>query len=164
MIPICLEFSGEQSMLEFIETTVDKFIFRVATDRFYSTDGIWAQEVVAGERVRVGLSDYSQQRMGDAAFVHVKLPGTRLAPGKTFAEIESIKSNADLFSPVKGVISDINKSLVSTPEIVNQDPYDKGWLAEIAADDWKADQARLLKPVEYLSVIREQAEKELNDS
>ena len=112
----------------------------------------------------MGLSDYSQQRMGDVAFVHLKSPGTRLAVGNTFAEIETIKSNSDLFSPVNGVISEINKSLDSIPEIVNQDPYGKGWLAEIAADDWKADQARLLKPAEYLSVIREQAEKELNDS
>ena len=151
-------------MPEYLETTVDKFIFRVAADRFYSIDGIWAVEVVDGARVRVGLSDYSQQRMGDAAFVHVKPPGTRLAVGNTFAEMESIKANSDLFSPVKGIISDINKSLDSTPEIVNQDPYDKGWLAEIAADDWKADRARLLKPAEYLSVIREQAEKELSDS
>jgi glycine cleavage system H protein len=150
-------------MPEYIETTVDKFIFRVATDRFYSTDGIWAQEVPDGERIRVGLSDYSQQRMGDVAYVHLKSPGAKLAIGNTFAEVETIKANADLYSPVKGVISDINKSLNSIPEIINQDPYDKGWLAEIVADDWRADQARLLKPPEYLSVIREQAEKELND-
>ena len=111
------------------------------------------------------MSDYSRRRWcGDLAFVHLKSPGTRLAVGNTFAEIETIKSNSDLFSPVNGVISEINESLNSTPENVNQDPYGKGWLAEIEADDWKVDQVRLLKPAEYLSVIREQAEKELSDS
>jgi glycine cleavage system H protein len=151
-------------MPEYIETTIDKFIFRIATDRFYSIDGIWAQETREGNRVRIGLSDYSQQRIGDVAYIHLKSPGARLAVENAFAEIESIKANSDLFSPVNGVISDINKSLDSSPEIINQDPYGKGWLAEIEADDWQADQAQLLQPRAYLSVMREQAEKELNDS
>ncbi len=102
--------------------------------------------------------------MGDVTYVHLKSPGAGLAVGNAFAEIETIKANSDLFSPVNGVISGINKSLDSVPEIINQDPYDKGWLVDIETDDWQADQARLLKPREYLSVIREQAEKELNDS
>jgi glycine cleavage system H protein len=151
-------------MPEYLEITVDKFIFRIATDRSYSIDGIWAQEVLDGARVRVGLSDYSQQRMGDVTYVHLKSHGTKLAVGNTFAEIETIKANSDLLSPVNGVIFDINKSLDSISEIINQDPYDKGWLAEINVDDWQTDQARLLKPQEYLSIIREQAEKELSDS
>ncbi len=114
--------------------------------------------------MRLGLSDYTQQRMGDAAFVHLKAPGTRVAVGNVFAEIETIKADSDLFSPVNGVISDINNSLASIPEMINQDPYDKGWLAEIDADDWQADQARLLKPQEYLLLMREQAEREMNDT
>jgi glycine cleavage system H protein len=150
-------------MPEYLEITVDKFIFRVATDRFYSIDGIWAQEVLDGSRVRVGLSDYSQQRMGDVAYVHLKSPGAKLAAGNTFAEIETIKTNSDLLLPVNGVISDINKSLDSIPELINQDPYDKGWLVEIEADDWPADQVKLLKPQEYLSMMQAQAEEELNN-
>ena len=64
-------------MPEYLETTVDKFIFRVATDRLYSRDGVWVLEPAEGGRVRLGLTDYLQQRNGDVAFVHLKPVGTR---------------------------------------------------------------------------------------
>ena len=66
-------------MTEFLETTVDKFIFRVATDRFYSSEGVWAKE--ENGRVRIGLSDFVQQRSGDVAFAEIKPVGTSLALG-----------------------------------------------------------------------------------
>ena len=91
-------------MPEYLETTVDKFIFRVATDRLYSPDGVWVFWVEPEEdgRVRVGLTDYLQQLNGDVAFVHVKPVGTKLAAGDEFAEIETIKATVSLFSPVGG--------------------------------------------------------------
>jgi len=150
-------------MPEYLETTVDKFIFRVATDRLYTTDGVWAQQTGEGGRVRAGLSDYLQQRAGDVAFVHAKPLGTKLVPGDTFAEMETIKANLDLYSPIQGTLIEINKSLDLMPEIINQDPYGKGWVAVIEADDWQADRAKLLTPQEYLSAMRAQAEEELNN-
>ncbi len=68
-------------MPDFLETTIDKFIFRVATDRLYSPDGVWALET-GGGRVRIGLTDYLQQRNGDVAFVHVKPVGNLAGPGR----------------------------------------------------------------------------------
>ncbi len=82
-------------MPEYLETAVDKFIFRVATDRLYGRDGIWL--LAAGEgRVRLGVSDYFQQRAGDVAFVHFKPIGTTLAAGEELAELETVKANASL--------------------------------------------------------------------
>jgi glycine cleavage system H protein len=148
-------------MPEFLETTVDKFIFRVATDRLYSRDGVWVLESGGDGRVRLGLTDYVQQRNGDAAFVHLKPAGSRLSSGDEFAELETIKATLSLISPLAGDIIEINKDLDLNPENINQDPYGKGWLAVIQAGQWEADRANLLDPQAYLAVMRAQAEEEL---
>jgi glycine cleavage system H protein len=146
-------------MRQFLEATIDKFVFRVATDRLYSAEGIWAR--AEGNLVRVGLTDFVQQRSGDVAFVHVKPAGTSLADGDEFAELETIKINQSLFAPVGGTIVEVNASLDLSPEIVNQDPYGRGWLAVIEAADWEAARTKLLDADAYLAVMRSQAEEEI---
>lgn len=145
--------------MTFLETTIDKFIFKVATDRLYSADGIWVLETDG--RLRLGMTDYVQQLNGDMAFVHLKPVGTALGVGEEFADIETIKSTAGLLSPVAGTVAAVNVSLQETPETVNQDPYGKGWLAEIDPTDWPAAKAALLGPEDYLATMRAQAEEEL---
>ncbi len=146
-------------MPDFLETTIDKFIFRVATDRLYSPDGVWVLET-GGSRVRVGVSDYVQQRNGDAAFVHFKPLGTLLAPGVELAELETVKATMSVISSLAGAIVEVNGALDLSPENINQEPYGNGWLAVIEATDWEADRAKLLDPQAYLSVMRSQAEEE----
>ena len=150
-------------MAEYLETTVDKFIFRVATDRLYNADGVWVLwvESQGNGYVRVGLTDYVQQHNGDVAFVHIKPVGTKLASGEEFAEIETIKATVSLHAPVAGELVEINSALDLTPEIINQDPYEKGWLAVIRAANWEADRGQLLDPQEYFSRMQSQAEEEL---
>jgi glycine cleavage system H protein len=143
---------------EYLETTVDKFVFRVAADRLYSPEGLWAQ--AEGNKVRVGLTDFLQQRSGDVAFVHVKPLGTELAGGDELAELETIKVNQSLFSPLSGTLVEANSDLATTPELINQDPYSKGWLAVIEPAGWEADRAKLLDPHAYLALVRAQAEEE----
>jgi glycine cleavage system H protein len=109
-------------MPEFLEISIDKFIFRVATDRLYTAEGAWAERLSNGA-VRVGITDYAQQRDGDVAFVHVKPAGTSLAKGEELAEMETIKANQSIFSPVAGRITEVNAALSKTPEVVNQAPY-----------------------------------------
>jgi len=145
-------------MTEFLETTVDKFIFKVATDRSYSSEGLWAQ--ADGNRIRIGLSDFLQQRSGDVAFADVKPVGTVLAVGDEVATIETIKVNISLTSPVNGKIVEINPAMQDAPEAINQDPYGEGWLAIIEAADWEADKAALLDPQAYFKLMRGQAEEE----
>jgi len=148
-----------QTVQECLETTIDKFVFRVATDRLYSADGVWARS--EGNSVRVGLTDFLQQRGGDVAFVHVKPVGTKLADGDEFAELETIKTNQSLFAPVCGTVVEVNSNLDLTPEVINQDPYGKGWLAVIDAADWETARAKLLDPTAYLAAMRLQAEEEI---
>jgi glycine cleavage system H protein len=147
-------------MQEYIETTVDKFVFKVAKDRLYSPEGVWARR--EGDKVRLGLTDYLQQRSGDATFVHIKPVRTKLAGGEEFAELETIKANESLFLPLGGTIAEVNTDLEAAPEIINQDPYGKGWLVVIEPGDWDSEHARLLDPQAYLTVMQSQAQQELN--
>jgi glycine cleavage system H protein len=149
-------------MTEFLETTVDKFIFRVATDRYYSSEGLWAQ--ADGNRVRIGLSDFLQQRSGDVAFADVKKAGASVNVGDEVAAIETIKVNISLASPVTGRIIEVNPSMAAAPEAINQDPYGDGWLAVIEAADWATDRASLLDPQAYFTLMRGQAEEEVKKS
>lgn len=145
-------------MPEFLETTVDKFTFKVATDRLYTREGVWA--LPEADRVRVGLSDFLQQRSGDIAFAEVKPVGTVLAIGDEVASIETIKVNVALSAPVTGTVIEINPAMDTAPEAINQDPYGAGWLAVIAASDWETDRAQLLDPPAYFTVMKAEAEEE----
>ena len=142
----------------FLETTVDKFIFRVATDRRYSAEGVWA--LAEGDRIRVGVSDFLQQRNGDVAFVEPRRVGTSIAVGDEAALIETIKANVEVPSPVAGVIAEVNPALAAAPEVINQEPYGGGWLVAVDPADWPADGANLLEPQAYLELMRRQAEQE----
>ncbi len=149
-------------MPEYLEAAVDKFTFRVATDRLYAGDGMWAFWIQpqGKKHVRIGLSDFLQQRSGDVAFVSVKPPGTVLAAGDELAEMETVKVNVSLASPVGGKVVEVNEALKPSPELVNQDPYDKGWLAVIEVTNWEGDRAKLLEPQAYFTLMRQQAEQE----
>jgi glycine cleavage system H protein len=146
------------NMPDFLEFIVDKFTFQVATDRVYTTAGVWARP--EGALVRIGMSDFLQQRSGDVAFAEVKPAGTRLDYDDEVAVIETIKVDISLGSPVSGTIMEVNPALETTPEAINQDPYVGGWLALLEATDWEVDRARLQDPQAYFEKIKEQAEEE----
>jgi glycine cleavage system H protein len=152
-------------MPEYLEATADKFTFRVTTDRLYSPEGVWVLWIQSetASRVRVGFTDFMQQRNGDVAFLSVKTPGTRLQAGDELAELETVKVNLSAPTPVAGTILEVNKALDLTPEVVNKDPYGDGWLAVIEATSWEADRAKLLDARAYLSVMQSQVEQELEN-
>lgn len=145
-------------MTDFLETTVDKFTFRVASDRQYSREGLWLK--VEGEHVRIGLSDFVQQRSGDVAFAEVKPVGTSLSAGDEVASVETIKVNISFGAPISGEIVEVNPAIELAPEAINQDPYGAGWLALLRASNWDAEQARLLEPAAYFAQMKQEAEQE----
>jgi glycine cleavage system H protein len=149
-------------MSDFLETAVDKFTFKVANDRSYTREGMWALSLPPSPlpRVRIGLSDFLQQRSGDVAFAEVKPLGTELAADDEVAVIETIKVNISLGSPVSGKVVEVNPAMNNAPEVINQDPYGAGWLAVIEVADWEADRARLLDPQAYFNMMKSQAEEE----
>jgi glycine cleavage system H protein len=145
----------------YLESTSDKFTFRVATDRLYSPEGLWILPEQA-RRVRIGLTDFMQQRSGDLAFLSVKGPGTRIERGDELAEMETVKVTQTIPSPVAGTIHEVNAALDQTPEVVNGDPYGGGWLAVVEVASWDADRAKLLDANGYFSVMQSQIEQEKN--
>jgi glycine cleavage system H protein len=145
-------------MPDYLETTVDKFIFKVATDRLYSAEGIWA--LADGNRVRVGMTDFLQQLNGDVAFAEVQPEGTAVATGGEVATVETIKANVEVPSPVGGAIVEVNPAMELSPEVINQDPYGEGWLVVIEASDWPTDRDVLLGPQAYFELMKAQAEEE----
>lgn len=149
-------------MTEFLETTVDKFIFKVATDRFYSSEGLWAQ--VDKNRIRLGLSDFLQQRSGDVAFAEVKPRNTTVSIGEEFASIETIKVTISLTSPVTGRVVEVNPAMSTTPEVINQDPYGSGWLVVVEAASWEANRSDLMDAQAYFNLMKGQAEQETKNS
>ncbi|MCJ7662551.1 MAG: glycine cleavage system protein H [Anaerolineales bacterium] len=147
-------------MTEYLETTVDKFIFRVATYRYYNSEGVWAKE--EDGHVRIGLSDFVQQRSGDVAFAEVKPVGTELNFNDEVAVIETIKVDITFSSPVSGTVVEVNPAMEEAPEAINQEPYGDGWLAVIKPSDWEADHIRLLDSQAYFARMKVEAEEEAN--
>ncbi len=152
-------------MPDILRVTVDKFTFLVPPDRFYSPEGLWVLRLGgdADGRVRIGLTDYLQQHSGDVAFAETLPVGTRLRAGDDVGTVETIKVNLALPSPVDGTIVEVNRDLETSPEVINQDPYDRGWLAVVEVTDWEMQKARLLGPDAYFAQMKGQAEAEVKD-
>jgi glycine cleavage system H protein len=146
-------------MSTFLETTVDKFTFHVDPTCFFNSEGVWIR--AEGDRARLGLSDFLQQRSGDIAFVEVKPAGTILSFGEEFSSIETIKVDIALSSPVSGRVVLVNPALENTPEVINQDPFGEGWLCEIELRNWDTDQPRLLNAAAYFEKMKREAEEEV---
>lgn len=143
-------------MTEFLETTIDKFTFRVDPSCLYSGEGVWVR--LEDGQAKLGLSDFLQQRSGDIAFADVKPVGTVLACDDEFASIETVKVNVMLASPVSGKIVSANPALEMKPELINQDPFGEGWVCKVELSDWGADSRQLLDAAAYFEKMKHDAE------
>lgn len=103
----------------------------------YTKEHEWLS--IDGGTIRIGITDYAQDQLGDIVFVELPEVGIELGEGDVFAEVESTKSVGEVYAPVAGVVTARNESLMDTPELVNQDPYDTGWLIEMSVEDGPAD-------------------------
>ncbi len=151
-------------MPEYLETTADKFTFRVATERLYTPQGVWVKPDPVTKRVRIGLADYPQQHNGDVAFANVKPAGTQVLAGALVAEIETIKTMVEVASPISGKVIEVNAALNATPEVINQSAYEAGWLAMIEPSAWEAERSRLLDAPGYFAVMQGQVQEDLTHS
>ena len=126
----------------------------VPNDLKYTREHEWAKQ--EGDRVRVGITDYAQSELGDVVFVELPKIGAKVTAAKNFGVVESVKAVSDLFAPVSGEVVEANGELGQKPEIVNQDPYGKGWMLVVKPSrngDWDA----LLGPQDYEQHIAEAA-------
>ncbi len=119
-------------------------------DLRYSTDHEWVR--AAGERVRVGITDYAQDALGDVVFVEVPSVGAMVEVGGTLGEIESTKSVSEVYAPVAGEVVAVNASLADRPELLNSDPYGDGWICELRPADPSAADG-LLDAAAYRALV-----------
>ncbi|MEQ1872319.1 MAG: glycine cleavage system protein GcvH [Ilumatobacteraceae bacterium] len=99
----------------------------------YTSDHEWV--AITGSKVRVGITDYAQDALGDIVYVQVPAAGSTVSAGDAFGEVESTKSVSDIYAPVSGSVVAVNEALAKAPESVNSDPYGDGWLCEIECSD-----------------------------
>ncbi len=112
----------------------------------YSKDHEWIK--IEGDTATVGITDFAQSELGDIVFIEVDTVGEELDKEETFGSIEAVKTVSDLFMPVSGEVVEFNEQLEDTPDIINKDPYDKGWIVKIKVSDL-AEADDLLSAAEY---------------
>ena len=123
----------------------------VPGDRRYTKEHEWARE--DGGRILVGITDYAQDQLGDVVFVGLPEPGAQVEAGKPLGEVESTKSVSDVYSPVTGTVLEKNGEVETNPELINSDPYGRGWLVSIDADGSGLD--GLMSAEEYQTLTGE---------
>ena len=99
----------------------------------YTKEHEWIR--VEGEEAYVGITDYAQSQLGDIVFVEVETEGDNLEAGDTFGRIEAVKTVSDLYMPVAGEVLEFNSELEDQPDLVNKDPYGKGWIIKVKIED-----------------------------
>jgi glycine cleavage system H protein len=104
----------------------------VPEDLRYTGDHEWVK--LEGDRVRIGITDYAQDALGDVVFVQLPEPGVRVGAGESFSEVESTKSVSDVYAPLAGTVVEVNAELVDSPQRLNDDPYGEGWICVIQLD------------------------------
>jgi glycine cleavage system H protein len=122
----------------------------VPDDLRYSSDHEWVR--LEDGTVRIGITDYAQDSLGDVVYVEVPEVGTKVAANGKVSEVESTKSVSDIFAPVAGTVVAVNADLADNPELLNSDPYGAGWISVIEPDD-PAEIEGLLDAAAYIALI-----------
>ncbi len=122
----------------------------VPEDLRYTSDHEWVR-LEDGGRVRIGITDYAQEALGDVVFVELPEVGAAVEANQTFSEVESTKSVSDVYAPLAGTVAEVNTDLAESPERLNTDPYGDGWICTIDPADGAA-YATLLDAAAYRSL------------
>ena len=116
----------------------------------YTKDHEWV--LVEGKEATVGITDFAQRELGDIVFIEIETMGEKLAHGEVFGTVEAVKTVSDLFMPLSGTVTMKNAELDDAAELVNSDPYGKGWMIKVAIDDASEVDA-LLDAAAYMKLI-----------
>jgi len=126
-------------------------------DLKYSREHEWAR--LENESLVVGITDYAQESLGEIVYVEIPEEGSKVSRSEAFGVIESTKAVSDLYAPVSGTVIEVNDTLVDNPELINEDPYEDGWIVRIAMSD-ESELGKLMDAAQYASFIEEEKNKE----
>lgn len=121
----------------------------------YSKEHLWIR--VEGDRAVIGITDHAQEELGNISAIELPVVGDELDQDDSFGTIEARKTIAELYSPVSGVVAEVNGEVIDSPEIVNDDPYDAGWLLVVELFDHE-EMKLLMSADDYLDQVSESAE------
>ncbi len=124
-------------------------------DLSYSKDHEWVKSLV-GDTVRVGITDYAQDQLGDIVFVDLPQEGDTFEKGEEFATVESVKAVSEAYMPLSGEVVNVNTELDDSPELINTDPYGEGWLIEVKLDE-PAELEGLMANDAYLNMLQKES-------
>jgi glycine cleavage system H protein len=116
----------------------------------YTKDHEWLR--IEGNTGYVGVTDFAQGELGDIVFIEIETVGETLAKEEVFGTIEAVKTVSDMFMPVSGEILELNSALEESPDVVNKDPYGKGWMVKIRITN-PSETASLLTPEQYKAIL-----------
>lgn len=123
---------------------------KLPEDLKYTKDHEWLK--IDGDEAYVGITDFAQRELGDIVYVEIETLGEEITQNEIFGTVEAVKTVSDLFMPVTGTILEVNPDLESEPEMVNDDPYDKGWMIKIRINN-KEELNQLLSVDDYKELI-----------
>jgi len=122
----------------------------IPDDLYYTRDHEWAKK--EGDDIKVGITDYAQDSLGDIVFISLPEVGKEYQAGDTLGEVESTKSVSEIYSPISGVVKAVNSDLEYRPEKINEDPYNEGWICVISPKD-HSELKELLSAEDYRSLV-----------
>lgn len=125
----------------------------IPNDLLYTREHEWVK--IEGNKGTVGITHFAQDQLGDVVFVELPQVDSEMKKETPFGVVESVKTVSDLYAPTNGKVTGVNKDLEAQPELINTDPYGKGWIAQMDLSD-PGDKEGLLTPQDYESFIKEQ--------
>lgn len=125
--------------------------YLVKTDRRYTDTDEWAK--IEGDVIIVGISDYAQKELKDIVAVELPEKGRKVKKGEELGAIDSIKATSTYYSPISGIVVEVNEELLNTPELLNKDPYGAGWILKIKPES-PSEYDSLLTPEQYAEKMR----------
>ena len=131
--------------------------FHVPGEFYYTKEHEWLR--VEGDKCRIGVTDYAQDSLHEIVYVDLPKVGSRVTQMQILGTVESVKAVADVYSPIAGVILEVNSELSDAPELVNKHPYDKGWITIMKPDDLKKELPSLMSPQAYQDLVRKITQK-----
>jgi len=118
----------------------------------YTAEHEWVRPGADGRTVRIGITDYAQEALGDIVYVSLPQSGAVVTPGQSMGEVESTKSVSDIYAPVAGTVTACNDRLDTEPDLLNRDPYGEGWIVEVTLAEG-VDLASLLDSAAYQALV-----------
>ena len=125
----------------------------IPSNLLYTKDHEWVSIDEDTGEATVGITEFAQQELGDIVYIEIETEGEDISAGEIFGTVEAVKTVSDLFMPLSGTVSAVNEDLQDAPELVNEDPYGKGWMIKITLSD--EDRSELLSGEAYGELIGE---------